>query len=120
MGGKPDALFIIDTNKEDLAVAEANKLGIPVFAVLDTNSDPDGIDFPIPGNDDAIRAIELYCDLAVAAVLEGLQAELSAAGADAGASEEVAVDLPDVKAEETEKAKADAAVEEEPKKAAQA
>ncbi len=82
MGGVPDALFIIDTNKEDIAVAEANKLGIPVFAVVDTNCDPAGIDFPIPGNDDAFRAIELYCDLVAAAVLDGLQAEMAKAGVD--------------------------------------
>ena len=121
MGGKPDALFVIDTNKEDIAIKEANKLGIPVFAVLDTNSDPDGIDYPIPGNDDAIRAIELYCDLAVAAVLDGMSAELSAAGTDIGANEEVAVELP---VEKTEEAAAKEVVadeaQEEPKKAAQA
>ena len=63
MGGLPDILFVIDTNKEAIAVQEANKLGIPVVAVLDSNSSPDGIDYPIPGNDDAIRAIHLYCDL---------------------------------------------------------
>jgi len=63
MGGTPDMLFIIDTNKESIAVLEARKRGIPIVAVLDSNSDPDGIDFPIPGNDDAIRAVTLYCDL---------------------------------------------------------
>ena len=108
MGGKPDALFIIDTNKEDLAIKEANKLGIPVFAVLDTNCDPAGIDFPIPGNDDAIRAIELYCDLAVSSILQGMQAELSASGIDMGAKEEISVDLPaaaeDIAPEELKKA----------------
>ena len=62
MVGKPDLLFIIDTNKEVLAVKEANKIGIPIVAVIDSNSDPDGIDFPIPGNDDAIRSIEYYCN----------------------------------------------------------
>ena len=76
MGGLPDILFVIDTNKEAIAVAEANKLGIPVVAVLDSNSDPDGIDFPIPGNDDALRAISLYCDLVVDAVLDGIQPEM--------------------------------------------
>ncbi len=95
MGGKPDAVFIIDTNKEDIAIKESNKLGIPVFAVLDTNSDPAGIDFPIPGNDDAIRAIELYCDLAVAAVLDGMSKELNSSGADAGLNPELNVALPD-------------------------
>jgi small subunit ribosomal protein S2 len=77
MGGRPDAIFIIDTNKETIAVAEANNLNIPVFAVLDTNSNPYGVDYPIPGNDDAQRAIILYCDLVTAAVLNGLEAELS-------------------------------------------
>jgi small subunit ribosomal protein S2 len=88
MGGLPDVLFIIDTNKEAIAVKEANKLGIPVVAVLDSNSDPDGIAFPIPGNDDALRAIELYCDLISGAVLDGLQAEMVAAGIDVGAREQ--------------------------------
>ncbi|HRJ61133.1 MAG TPA: 30S ribosomal protein S2 [Azospirillaceae bacterium] len=88
MGGLPDILFIIDTNKESIAVKEANKLGIPVVAVLDSNSDPEGVAFPIPGNDDALRAIEAYCDLVMGSVLDGLQAEMSAAGIDVGASAE--------------------------------
>lgn len=88
MGGLPDILFIIDTNKESIAVKEANKLGIPVVAVLDSNSDPEGVAFPIPGNDDALRAIEAYCDLAMGSVLDGLQAEMTAAGIDVGASAE--------------------------------
>lgn len=87
MGGLPDVLFVIDTNKEAIAVAEANKLGIPVVAVVDSNSDPTGISFPIPGNDDAVRAVGLYCDLIVGSVLDGIQAELGAKG-DAGAAEE--------------------------------
>jgi small subunit ribosomal protein S2 len=95
MGGLPDALIIIDTNKEAIAIQEANNLHIPVFAILDTNSDPKGIDFPIPGNDDALRAIELYGDLFAGAVLDGLQAELSKSGKDIGASENPGVeDLP--------------------------
>lgn len=94
MGGIPNVLFVIDSNKEDIAIAEANKLGIPVVSVIDTNSDPAGIDFPIPGNDDALRAIDLYCDLAAEAILDGLQAELAASGKDAGAAEEVAEKLP--------------------------
>src|SRR3978361_1665149 len=89
MGGLPDMLFIIDTNKEKLAVEEANKLGIPVIAVLDSNSDPAGVTFPIPGNDDAIRAITLYCDLVSGAFLDGISAEMAASGADIGAREEL-------------------------------
>ncbi len=89
MGGLPDILFIIDTNKEKLAVQEANKLGIPVVAVLDSNSDPDGITYPIPGNDDALRSISLYCDLIAGAVLDGISQELGAAGEDIGTAEEL-------------------------------
>jgi small subunit ribosomal protein S2 len=89
MGGLPDILFIIDTNKEKLAVQEANKLGIPVVAVLDSNSDPQGVTYPIPGNDDAIRAITLYCDLVAGSVLDGISAELAASGQDIGAAEEL-------------------------------
>ena len=89
MGGLPDILFVIDTNKEAIAVQEANKLRIPVVAVLDSNSSPDGIQYPIPGNDDAMRAIHLYCELVSGAVLEGLQAELAASGADIGARSEL-------------------------------
>jgi len=93
MGGLPDILFIIDTNKESIAVKEANKLGIPVVAVIDSNSDPDGIAFPIPGNDDALRAIDLYCELIAGAVLDGLQAEMVAAGIDVGNREEAPVEV---------------------------
>jgi small subunit ribosomal protein S2 len=89
MGGLADILFIIDTNKEAIAIAEAKKLGIPVIAVLDSNSNPEGIDYPIPGNDDAIRAINLYCELVVSSVLSGIQEEITAVGGDAGESEEV-------------------------------
>ena len=89
MGGLPDILFVIDTNKEEIAVQEATKLGIPVVAVLDSNSDPRKIRFPFPGNDDASRAINLYCDLAVAAVLDGIQAEMSASGIDVGEIEDL-------------------------------
>jgi small subunit ribosomal protein S2 len=84
MGGLPDILFIIDTNKEALAVMEANKLGIPVVAILDSNSDPEGITYAIPGNDDALRAIHTYCDLVSGAVLDGIQAEMSRTGVDLG------------------------------------
>ena len=86
MGGVPDVLFVIDTCKEDLAILEAVKLGIPVIAVIDSNSDPSHITFPIPGNDDASRAIDLYCDMAAASVLDGIQAEAIASGTDVGAS----------------------------------
>jgi len=85
MGGTPDLLFVIDVKKEALAVAEANKLGIPVVAVVDTNCSPDGIDYIIPGNDDAARAISLYCDLVSRAALDGMSAQMGAAGVDVGA-----------------------------------
>jgi len=87
MGGTPDLLFVIDTNKEAIAIAEAKKLGIPIVAVVDTNCDPDGIDFPIPGNDDAGRAITLYCDLAARAAIDGIERAQTAAGIDLGAAE---------------------------------
>ncbi|MFI0396093.1 30S ribosomal protein S2 [Paracoccus jiaweipingae] len=88
MGGLPDLLFVIDVNKEDLAIAEARKLGIPVVAVVDTNCSPEGVDYIIPGNDDAARAIALYCDLAARAALDGMSAQMGAAGVDLGALEE--------------------------------
>lgn len=88
MGGVPDLLFVIDVKKEALAVAEANKLGIPVVAVVDTNCSPDGVDYIIPGNDDAARAISLYCDLVSRAALDGMSAQMGAAGIDLGAMEE--------------------------------
>nr|WP_277348906.1 30S ribosomal protein S2 [Sneathiella limimaris] len=95
MGGLPNIIVVIDTNKEDLAVKEANKLGIPVVAILDSNSDPDGIDYPIPGNDDALRAINLYCDLFKQAVLDGISVEMAEQGVDLGeAVEPVAEELP--------------------------
>jgi len=77
MGGLPDILFVVDTNKEEIAVKEARKLGIPVAAVLDSNCDPEGIDYPIPGNDDASRAIALYCNLMQQAVLDGIREEMA-------------------------------------------
>ena len=86
MGGIPDLMFVIDTNKEAIAIQEARKLNIPVIAILDTNCNPDGITFPIPGNDDAARAIQLYCDLMADSILDGLAAGQSAAGVDLGAS----------------------------------
>jgi small subunit ribosomal protein S2 len=87
MGGIPDLMFVIDTNKEGIAIQEARKLNIPVVAILDTNCDPDGITFPVPGNDDAARAIQLYCDLVADAVIDGLAAGQSASGVDLGAAE---------------------------------
>ena len=93
MGGVPDLLFVIDVNKEDLAILEAKKLGIPVIAIVDTNCSPDGVDYIIPGNDDAARAIALYTDLAARAALDGMQAQLGAAGVDMGAMEEFAEEV---------------------------
>ena len=87
MGGLPNLLFVIDTNKEDIAIKEAQKLKIPIVAIVDTNCDPDGIDYPIPGNDDAGRAITLYCDLVARAAIDGIERGQSAAGVDIGASE---------------------------------
>ena len=89
MGGVPDLLFVIDVSREDLAVKEANKLGIPVVAVVDTNCSPEGVDYVIPGNDDAARAIALYCDLVSRAALVGMSAQMDAAGIDMGEMEEV-------------------------------
>ncbi len=87
MGGIPDVLFVIDTNKEDIAIKEARRLGIPIAAVVDTNCDPDGITFPIPGNDDAARAINLYCDLVAKAAIDGISRAQGEAGVDLGAAE---------------------------------
>jgi small subunit ribosomal protein S2 len=89
MGGIPDLIFVIDTNKESIAIAEAKRLNIPVAAVVDTNCDPDGITYPIPGNDDAGRAVALYCDLIARAALEGISRGQGDSGVDLGASEEV-------------------------------
>jgi small subunit ribosomal protein S2 len=104
MGGVPDLIFVIDTNKEQLAIAEAKKLGIPVVAVVDTNSDPVGIDYPIPGNDDAARAIALYCDLIARSALDGMAEQMGAAGVDlgemeAGLEEEIAAEGEEAPAE---------------------
>jgi small subunit ribosomal protein S2 len=86
MGGIPDLMFVIDTNKESIAIQEARKLNIPVIGILDSNSDPDGITYPVPGNDDAARALQLYCDLVADAVLDGLAAGQVASGVDLGAA----------------------------------
>ena len=80
MGGQPDLLFVIDTPKEALAIKEAKKLGIPVIGITDTNANPNDVDYPVPGNDDAIRAIQLYCELMSSAILDGMQAEVAAQG----------------------------------------
>ena len=106
MGGVPDLIFVIDTNKETIAINEARRLGIPVAAIVDTNSDPDGIDFPVPGNDDASRAISLYCDLIVSAAIDGISRSEGASGVDLGESEEGPIE-PALESEE-------AAVEEAP------
>jgi small subunit ribosomal protein S2 len=99
MGGTPDLIFIIDTNKESIAVQEANKLKIPVIAVIDSNSDPEGITHPIPGNDDALRAISIYCDLVARAVLAGIREEVQRSGGDIGSAEEApAEELPEAQA----------------------
>jgi small subunit ribosomal protein S2 len=87
MGGVPDLIFVIDTNKEQLAIKEANRLHIPIAAILDTNSDPDGITYPVPGNDDAGRAIALYCDLVARAAIDGISRGQGAIGVDVGAEE---------------------------------
>lgn len=89
MGGLPDMLFILDTNKEAIAVQEASRLGLPIVAIIDSNSTPDLITYPIPGNDDATRAIRLYCDLMSDAILDGLQQSMISAGIDIGASAEL-------------------------------
>ncbi|MCO6185988.1 30S ribosomal protein S2 [Rhizobium sp. L1K21] len=92
MGGTPDLMFIIDTNKEKIAIDEAKRLGIPVVAVIDSNCDPDVVDYPIPGNDDASRAIALYCDLIARAAIDGIARQQGAAGRDIGASAEAPVE----------------------------
>ena len=105
MGGTPDLMFVIDTNKEAIAIQEAKRLGIPVVAVVDTNCDPEPIDFPIPANDDAARAIALYCDLVADSVLDGISDSQAALGMDLGESEAPAAEA----ALETEPAPAEEA-----------
>lgn len=103
MGGLPTVLFVIDTNKEHIAVEEAKVLGIPVVAILDSNSDPNGITYQIPGNDDAIRAITLYCDLICDAVLDGIQVEITTSGKDVGEADKTPTEaLPESKPETKE------------------
>ncbi|WP_439272760.1 30S ribosomal protein S2 [Pseudochrobactrum sp. HB0163] len=99
MGGVPDLMFIIDTNKEAIAIQEAKRLGIPVVAIIDSNCNPDQIDYPIPGNDDAARAISLYCDLVAKAALDGIMRQQGALGIDIGAAVEAPAE-PAIEAEE--------------------
>ncbi len=120
MGGIPDIMVVIDTNKESIAIAEAHTLGIPVIAVLDSNSNPDGITYPIPGNDDATRAIELYCDLISKAAIDGIEQGQSASGVDLGAqAEPMAESLSEAPAEEAVEAPAEEQAEEQAEAAAE-
>ena len=91
MGGVPDLLFVIDTNKEDIAIKEARRLSIPVAAVVDTNCDPAGITYVVPGNDDASRAVSLYCDLIAKAAIDGISRAQGEMGVDIGAAEKPVV-----------------------------
>ena len=93
MGGQPDILVVIDTIKEQIAIEEATKLGIPVVAIVDSNSSPIGVTYKVPGNDDATRAIQMYCDLFAGAVLDGLQQEAISSGKDIGESEELPAEI---------------------------
>lgn len=113
MGGLPDLIFVIDTNKEAIAIKEARKLGIPVVAVVDTNCDPDDADFPFPGNDDAARAISLYCNLVADAVLDGLAESSAGLGIDLGEAEDIEamVELDVAAADAAEEAAAEAPAE---------
>lgn len=130
MGGIPDVMFVIDANKEELAIKEANVLGIPVVAILDSNVDPSGIAFPVPGNDDAARAIRLYCESVAAAATKGGQEAAVASGADLGAavappveavvSSEMASEEEAVVADVEEKPAEEAKAEEKPAKKAPA
>ncbi len=118
MGSTPDLLFVVDTNKEAIAIQEAKRLGIPVVAIVDSNCDPDQIDYPIPGNDDAARAIALYCDLIAKAAIDGIARQQGSSGADIGASAEAPAEpvLEEAPAAEAEAAPA----EEAPAKAVEA
>ena len=112
MGNLPDIIFVLDTNKEQIAIEEANNLGIPVVAIVDSNSDPDGVTYPVPGNDDAMRAINLYCNLVTSAILDGLQASMAGSGHDIGAAAEPTPEvLPEPEAEAPAEAAPEAAEE---------
>ncbi|MBR6356010.1 MAG: 30S ribosomal protein S2 [Alphaproteobacteria bacterium] len=106
MGGQPDLLFVIDTPKEALAVKEAKKLGIPVVGIVDTNANPNEVDYPVPGNDDAIRAIQFYCDLVSGAILDGVSAEIAAKGLEVADAEVAADEKPAPKKRAPRKTKA--------------
>ena len=105
MGGQPDLLFVIDTPKEALAIKEARKLGIPVIGIVDTNANPNDVDYPVPGNDDAIRAISLYCELVSAAIIDGMQAGLAAQGVKLEEAEVAAEEKPAPKKRASKKTK---------------
>ena len=106
MGGLPNLIFVIDTNKENIAIKEANKLGIPVIGILDSNSSLNGVDHPVPGNDDSIRAISLYCEMIAGSALDGIQAEMTASGVDVGEMEEIPAEVVAAEAPVAEKAPA--------------
>ena len=116
MGSTPDLMFVIDTNKEAIAIQEAKRLGIPVVAVVDSNCDPDIVDFPIPGNDDAARAISLYCDLISKAAIDGIARQQGSAGVDVGAAEEAPVEAVVAEEPAAEAAPAEAEAKDEDKK----
>jgi small subunit ribosomal protein S2 len=114
MGSTPDLIFVIDTNKEAIAIQEAKRLGIPVVAIVDSNCDPDKVDYVVPGNDDAARAISLYCDLVSKAAIDGIARQQGALGIDVGAAEEAPVEPA---LEETAEAPAEAEAAEAPAEA---
>ncbi|MBE8190718.1 MAG: 30S ribosomal protein S2 [Alphaproteobacteria bacterium] len=118
MGGTPEIMFVVDVNKESIAIAEAKTLSIPVVAILDTNCNPDGIDYPIPGNDDASRAIDLYCDLISKAVIAGIETSSSKSGVDVGAADEPKMETVVAEAEAAAAAKVETPETEAPKEAA--
>ncbi len=111
MNGLPDVMVVVDVVKEHLAVKEANNLGIPVIGILDSNASPAGIDFPVPGNDDALRAINLYCDLFSEAIVQGIQAELTRSGVDLGEAVEVPEEIALANGVEAEAPATDAAAD---------
>ena len=111
MGGQPDLVFVVDTCKESLAIKEAKKLGIPVIGICDTNSNPEEVDLPVPGNDDAIRAIKFYCEMISSAVLDGIQAQIAAQGVKVEEMVEDSEEAKPAKKRASKKASAEAAAE---------